>query len=87
MSDGWHGKEFCVLCAAGDHDRSVHNTDALVITTIPNRKGKYLAIQSGSVVKTVARFSSEEDADLFLKWIRERDGRRFRFTEDGETTP
>jgi hypothetical protein len=41
----------------------------LVVTTLPNRSGLYLAIQEGSVIKTIARFTrGEESAQELVDW-------------------
>ena len=92
MSDGWHGKEFCVLCAAGEHLPEVHRTESiLAVTTHPTRKGRFLGIQHGARMVILAKFDSEEAANLFLDWVRNRDGSRIDFqTEEGRqggTTP
>ena len=40
----------------------------LVVTTIPNRRGKYLAFQDGSGVRVIARFSFEGADQEFVDW-------------------
>lgn len=41
----------------------------LVITTLPNRSGMYLAVQEGTVIRTIARFTrGEESAKEFVDW-------------------
>lgn len=40
----------------------------LVITTLPNRKSKYLAIREGSTVRVLARFSFEGAEAEFIDW-------------------
>jgi len=41
----------------------------LVITTLPNRSGMYLAVQEDGAVRTLARFTrGEESAQEFVAW-------------------
>lgn len=40
----------------------------LVVTTLPNRKGKYLAVQDGSAIRVLARFSFEGADQEFIEW-------------------
>lgn len=40
----------------------------LVVTTLPNRKGKYLAVQDGSAIRVLARFSFEGADREFIEW-------------------
>lgn len=41
----------------------------LVITTIPGRTGLYLAVQEGSTITTLARFTKgQESANEFVDW-------------------
>lgn len=83
MSSGWNGNEYCVLCATGDHDPSEHEPEsALVITSIPGRKGKYLSIQTGSAIKTVARFRSGQASQELMDWFRRRNGRPVRVVDE-----
>lgn len=40
----------------------------LVVTTLPNRKGKYLAVRDGSAIRVLARFSFEGADREFIEW-------------------
>lgn len=40
----------------------------LVVTTLPNRKGKFLAIQDGGTIRTIARFSYDGADQEFIAW-------------------
>lgn len=45
--------------------------DDLLITTVPGRTGLYLAVQEGTRVTTIARFSrGEESAKRFVAWAK-----------------
>jgi hypothetical protein len=41
----------------------------LVITKLPGRTGMFLAVQDGTVIRTIARFTrGEESAKEFVDW-------------------
>lgn len=41
----------------------------LVITSLPNRSGMYLAVQEGNAIRPLARFTrGEESAKEFVDW-------------------
>ncbi len=42
----------------------------LEITSIPNRKNKYLCIVEGAVHEPIARFINEESVDKFLEFCK-----------------
>lgn len=86
MSSPWYDNQFCVLCAAGEHGPEAHETQSmLTVTGHPTRKGRFLGIQDGARVVVLAKFDSDEAANLFLDWIRNRDGKRIEFrTEEGK---
>jgi len=49
----------------------------LVVTTLPNRQGWWLALVSGSHVRPLAKFRSGDAVDAFTSWIEETPGLRF----------
>lgn len=40
----------------------------LVVTTLPNRRGAYLAFQEGTSIRVIARFSFEGADQEFIAW-------------------
>lgn len=57
--------------------------EGLTISGAPGRNGKYLYLQRGSVLTAVARFRGEAEAELFIDWCRQMNGRRLKW--DGST--
>lgn len=54
----------------------------LVITSFPERKGKWLAVQEGSSLWSIAKFRDDEALARFEEWARQSNGKIFHFTSE-----
>lgn len=54
----------------------------LVATTLPNRKGRWLALVDGEVCHVLAKFRNQDAAEEFHNWCAEADGKRFDYIDE-----
>lgn len=54
----------------------------LAVSKVPVLTGTFLGLQEGNHFTALARFASEEAAEVFLAWARENDGKPLSFSSD-----